>query len=290
MKAARNALRPADGPARPKHGWRRHVASASRRSGGLAALLVGTAVALSACSPGSGSPSGTAPPTVASLGASNGATDGNGGGSSPSTGAGGSTATTAGGRSSATAPGAAHATQLLNEWAACMRTHGDPTQADPVVDAYGVINITMQNVSASLANEVHGGGGPCDSYLSAASNALAAADPVAPPPDYAALVRYTDCMRTHGVPNYPDPGSSPEVNFNGTGVDLNSPVVENAGKVCSRQIGAPAWWISGNGRPGEISVTSCNGSATFCSGPPRSGANRPASGGAGSNGGAAGSG
>jgi hypothetical protein len=32
---------------------------------------------------------------------------------------------------------------LLNEWAACMRKHGDPDQADPTIDPSKVIHITI---------------------------------------------------------------------------------------------------------------------------------------------------
>ena len=34
-------------------------------------------------------------------------------------------------------------TQLLDEWATCMRIHGDPGQVDPTVDATKVIQITL---------------------------------------------------------------------------------------------------------------------------------------------------
>jgi hypothetical protein len=63
-------------------------------------------------------------------------------------------------------------------------------------------------------------------------------------------------MRTHGVPNYPDPGPNDDTNFNGTGVDPNSPSFENANKVCGKQVNAPAWWIAGTGPPGDVVVSS----------------------------------
>jgi hypothetical protein len=63
-------------------------------------------------------------------------------------------------------------------------------------------------------------------------------------------------MRTHGVPNYPDPGPNDQTDFNGTGVDPNSPSVENANNICGKQINAPAWWIAGTGPPGDVSVQS----------------------------------
>jgi hypothetical protein len=47
-------------------------------------------------------------------------------------------------------------------------------------------------------------------------------------------------MRTNGVPNYPYPSgpNDSETNFNGTGVDPNSPFVQNVNKVCGKKIGA----------------------------------------------------
>jgi hypothetical protein len=159
--------------------------------------------------------------------------------------------------STTTAPNAGNPTQLMDEWAACMRSNGDPGQSDPTIDAYGVINITMpKGVSQALSSEAHGSSGPCSQYELAAENALRGGQGAPAGPSQAALVQYTDCMRTHGVPNYPDPGSDGTTDFNGTGVDPNSPLVENANKVCGQQINAPAWWIAGTGPPGDVVVAS----------------------------------
>jgi hypothetical protein len=46
-------------------------------------------------------------------------------------------------------------------------------------------------------------------------------------------------MRANGVPNYPDPSANGDTDFQGTGVDPNSPTVENADKACSKQTGTP---------------------------------------------------
>jgi hypothetical protein len=144
----------------------------------------------------------------------------------------------------------------MDEWATCMRSHGDPDQTDPVIDAYGVINITMpDHVSEELSSQVHGSSGACSGYELAAENALRAAHPVAPPPTQAQLLQYVDCMRTHGVPDYPDPGPNNETKFP-PDVDPNSPSFENANKVCGRQVNAPAWWIAGTGPPGDVVVSS----------------------------------
>ena len=66
-------------------------------------------------------------------------------------------------------------------------------------------------------------------------------------------MQYADCMRTNGVPNYPDP-TGDQTNLNG--INMNSPVFENANNVCGKQIHAPAWWINGWGPPGDISSSS----------------------------------
>jgi len=63
--------------------------------------------------------------------------------------------------------------------------------------------------------------------------------PSGPPPALSesqreAAIAHAECMRTHGIPNFPDP------NFNGGGLQLNlppglnpnSPAIERAAKVC----------------------------------------------------------
>ena len=139
-------------------------------------------------------------------------------------------------------------TPLLNEWAACERSHGDPDQADPTVDASGVIYITVPQ-GAQPAGDIHDLTGTCSEYLAEAQNELRAANPVAPPPDQAEYLKYVSCMRANGVPDYPYP-TGDTTNFIGTGVDPNSPAVEKVNQLCGKKIGAPAWWINGTDTPG----------------------------------------
>jgi hypothetical protein len=208
------------------------------RSGGLAVLLVvGAAIGLAACGGGSADP-----PRVASVG------------TNPSNGSGSSGSTT-------TTQPTGNPTKLLDEWADCMQSNGDPNQADPTVDTYGVIHVTIPSDAQSVSNAVHAGTDPCNNYMAAAESALQAANPVAPPPDEAELLKYVACMRANGVPNYPYPTGN-TTNFGGTGVDPNSPSVENASKLCGEKLSLPGWWISGNGPPGDVVVSSggANGS------------------------------
>ena len=238
--------RPDNGARRARRRWR-DMRRRYRRPSGLAVLVAAAAIGLTACSDGSADS-----PHVANL----------------------RTSTTTGGShgrgSTTTAPKGGNATQLMDEWAACMRSHGDPDQSDPIVDAYGVINITMpRGVSEALSSEAHGSSGPCSQYELAAENALRGGEPDPAGPSQAQLVQYTDCMRSNGVPNYPDPGSDGRTDFNGTGVDPNSPSVENANKVCGKEINAPAWWIAGTGPPGDVVVTSAGLPATAVRPPAR---------------------
>ena len=103
----------------------------SRRRGGLVVLVAGAAIGLAACSEVSS-------PQVASLGKNS---DGSAG--------------------TTTVP-ARSPPQLLDEWASCMRSHGDPGQVDPTVDAAEVIQITL---GAGYAGGVRGGSGACGAYL-----------------------------------------------------------------------------------------------------------------------------
>ena len=143
-------------------------------------------------------------------------------------------------------------TPLLNEWAACERSNGDPDQADPTVDANGVIHITVPQ-AAQPAGDIHELTGTCSEYLAKAQNELRAANPAAPPPDQAEYLKYVSCMRANGVPNYPYP-TGDTTDFMGTGVDPNSPSVEKVNQLCGKKIGAPAWWINGTDTPGSIEV------------------------------------
>ena len=202
-----------------------------RRCGGLTVLAAAAAIGLAACSGGSSTPQ------VASLGNS----------SAPSAGS--------GGGASSTASGSGNATELLDQWATCIRGHGEPSQADPTVDSNSDIDITMDNVPSTLAGEVHGGSGPCSSYLTAASAALRGGQPAPQAPSLAVQLKYAECMRANGVPKFPDPNGSQD-QYVGN-LDPNSPTFENADKVCSKKTGE-TYYPPGTEAPGVIIVRSCN--------------------------------
>jgi hypothetical protein len=208
-----------------------------RRPGGLAILVAAAAIGLAACSGGPSSPH------VASLGRS---TTGSGNGT---------------GRESSTAPQPkGNPTQLLDEWAACMRRHGDTGQADPTIGANNVIDITW---TPSIPGGVYGtnkGGqgnsGPgqyCRAYLNAAQLALQGGRQPAPP-DLAKVVKYAECIRANGVPDFPDPSTAGGgVSFNMGSANPNNPTFQNASRLCAKKTGVRALGV-GPPPPGTIEL------------------------------------
>ena len=225
---------PRNVPGLNRRGFPAASAPAAAKSGRarLAVLVAVAAVWLAACSSGSGSPQ------VASLGNS-------------SANASGSSATT--GSSSTTLP-KGNPTQLLDDWAACMRRHGDINQADPTVTASKLIDITWNPATTGGIYGTNKGGqgnsGPgqfCRAYLTAAQTALQGGQQPEQP-SQAKLVKFSECMRANGIPDFPDP-SGGSLTFNvGAGGDLNpnNPTFQNAAKVCAKKTGVH---VPGSGPP-----------------------------------------
>jgi hypothetical protein len=195
---------------------------------GLFATVTGVALLTAACSSGAADT-----PHVASLGKTSGSS------------------ATAG--SSTSTPPAGNPTQLLDEWAACMRSHGDPGQADPTIGANKVIDVS---ISPAIRGGVYGysgeygSGGPglsCRAYLTAAQTALRGGQPP-PKVDEATLLKLAKCMRANGIPDFPDPTASGLTFSIGGGGDLNpdNPSFQNASKLCARKTGAH---VPGSGTP-----------------------------------------
>jgi hypothetical protein len=204
------------------------MTKAYRRSGGLAALAAAAAIGLAACG-------GSSSPHIASLGNSSG---------------------NSGGSTTTTLP-KGNPTQLLDGWASCMRSHGDPTQVDPTIDANKVIHITFP-ASASGNGPVGLGKGsndPCSAYLTAASTALRGGKPLQKP-DPVKLEKFAQCMRANGVPDFPDPsggGLSIQVHP-GSDLNPNNPTLQNASKLCAKKTGVPGFG-GGTPQPGSIEAT-----------------------------------
>lgn len=208
---------------------------------GLTVIIAGAALLTAACGGGSGTTQ-----AVASLGTSS----GHGGVSTAGSGD--------GDGSSATAAPKGNPARLLDQWAACMRSHGDPTQADPTIDANKAIHITMPaGFPGGLFGQNGHGTGPgihCASYLTAAQTALQAGHSPPKAPSQADLLKYAECMRANGVPDFPDPvGGS--LQFNRATMppgELTTPVFRKAVKACAQQTGVHLSGPGGTPPPGTI--------------------------------------
>jgi hypothetical protein len=203
-------------------------------------LVAAAGITLAACSHGPSSPEVASLPTGSAHGSGDPASGSSGSGSSAGAGSKG------------------NATQLVDKWAACMRSHGDPNQSDPVINSDNDIEISMTNVSAAMAGQAHDSSGPCGHYLTAASSALRDGQPMPKGPDEAQLLRYAQCMQANGVPKYPDPvpGSIEGPSLLNIGMSTNSPVFVKANNLCSKRTGVPSG--NGPGPAGVVQVQSCD--------------------------------
>ena len=129
----------------------------------------------------------------------------------------------------------AGAQQKMVKFAQCMRTHGEPEFPEPTE---GHIQIHSQNGH---------GPNPESSQFQAAEKACSKYAPskVVPSPAQQAklqesALKFSECMRHHGVPNFPDPkfsssGGGVRVSLK-AGLDLSSPQFEAAQKACQSNL------------------------------------------------------
>jgi len=203
---------------------------------GAALLLAGWAasVLLAGCAAGGqGSPAvPTAAPSVAGTAAGQG---GAGQGSASQ----GSASQGSASQGSAGQGGAARAA-ALHQAAQCIRQHGIPSYADPVLTAGGRVYSDSRSIQdappAALSAVQRACGG-----LAAAAGLSPTDEPPAPPQLVEAGVRAAQCMRTHGLPNDADPSArTPYTPGHGFGMTASevpaggkaSPVFQRAAQAC----------------------------------------------------------
>jgi hypothetical protein len=124
--------------------------------------------------------------------------------------------------------------QQLLELAQCVRSHGVPNFPDPsptagilgMIENSGVNPETPAFQAAWQACKKYGPGANLTPAQTAAQNAKG--------------VQESQCMRSHGVPDFPDPTTGPvgeqAVNLRGTGIDPGSPtaVQAAASRACAK--------------------------------------------------------
>ena len=111
-------------------------------------------------------------------------------------------------------------------YALCMRSHGIANFPEP--DAGGSVSIQQgQQLPDVNSPEFKAAAQACKSL----NPAGAAPAPGQQAQQLAAEVKYAQCMRSHGIANFPDPTSAGGLDF--SSVDINSPQVIAADKACA---------------------------------------------------------
>jgi hypothetical protein len=118
-------------------------------------------------------------------------------------------------------------------YAQCMRAHGEPSYPDPQSNGGFIINGKQAHLNGALMNSANK---TCQHLLPKSPPMTAAQQRQAT----AQALRYVACMRTHGIPNMPDPTVNAQgIQFHiggpgGSGPPPNSPVLQNAMRACQK--------------------------------------------------------
>ena len=157
---------------------------------------------------------------------------------------GGTSSANTGAAGSASPADAAAGNSKALDFASCMRSHGVPNFPDPTG---GKIDLQVQKTPDSTSVNGVQVNGPafqsamksCQSYLPNGGHPTAAQTAKAK----SQALAMARCMRTHGVPNFPDPqfqsgpNGSVGVRIGGAGIDPNSPAFQTAQKACGKIFG-----------------------------------------------------
>jgi hypothetical protein len=119
----------------------------------------------------------------------------------------------------------------------CIRSNGVPNFPDPVVNPYGVVTFPRPGSTVGTASQ---------SRLQAAENTCRHLLPSGSQPSQARQqqqlsneLRFARCMRSHGVPKWPDPtkiGTEYEFDLNAENISPGDPQTEAAERTCQSQL------------------------------------------------------
>ncbi len=118
-------------------------------------------------------------------------------------------------------------------YAQCMRAHGEPSYPDPTSNGGFIINGQKDHLNGALMNSANK---TCAHFLPKARPMTAAQQRQAT----AQALKYVACMRTHGIPDMPDPVVNAQgIEFRigspkGQGPSPNSPVLHVAMQTCQK--------------------------------------------------------
>jgi hypothetical protein len=137
----------------------------------------------------------------------------------------GSTPTQSG--SSSTRAAAAGQRNAALAFAGCMRSRGVPNYPDPTKS--GLVKESLQQLGVS-SSRFQTASSHCDRLL---PNGGSGPDPAQVQRVRAQALEFARCVRSHGVPNFPDPGSDGRIPDPATvGINQGSPTFEAANRAC----------------------------------------------------------
>jgi hypothetical protein len=133
-----------------------------------------------------------------------------------------------GGGSSSLAPGASKKYQQALAFVGCMRTHGMPTFPDPT--SQGTVSDSQANVNSALVLTAYR---QCRTLLPPGALQLTEAQRTQLTDK---ALREAQCMQTHGVPGFPEPGAPKSaVRRALAGINPQSPQFQAAARTCGLQ-------------------------------------------------------
>lgn len=110
--------------------------------------------------------------------------------------------------------------QQMAAYSQCMQSHGAPDFPEPVKGPWGGYGYRMDpQISSQLTGPGYNGALKACKKLQPKGGGLTPAERQAA---INALLRFARCMRTHGLPDFPDPTT------NGRGIQINFPVNPNS--------------------------------------------------------------
>jgi len=148
------------------------------------------------------------------------------------------------GSSGSGAPGSAVKASDFLAYAQCMRAHGVPNFPDPSSNGGGGLQIQQsQRAGSGPSLKVNGVSVDAPAFQSAMRSCQSKLPNGGRPPPLsaarrAAMLRFSQCMRDHGVTNFPDPTFSSKggvrIDFGASsGLNPSSPTFQAAQKACA---------------------------------------------------------
>jgi hypothetical protein len=157
------------------------------------------------------------------------------------------------GSSTGTTPGkSASSGKGLLAYARCMRAHGVPNFPDP--GSNGAITVSSANGIDPNSPQFKSAQSACQSLAPGGNPS-----PAQQAKRMAQALKFSQCMRAHGVPKFPDPTSNGAITIKagpGSGIDPGSPQFQAAQKACQSIFGGP----KGGPPAGSKSTSSGSGS------------------------------